>query len=487
MKQLLTLLSIGLAYSVSAQTACTEPFFSEYIEGSSNNKAIEIFNPTSSALSMDNYSVAAYNNGNTSPTNTFSFPAGTTIPAHGTFVIANASADPAILNVAGATSTVTYFNGDDAVVLFKNSDTLDIIGVVGQDPGTSWTVGSGSTANHTLVRKNTVTYGQTDWAVGAGEWDVHASNTFTYIGSHGSTCGGSGGGGGGTPNYPSRAIIDLKGVNSNGEADSLNATAMITGTVTSPDWDGNDGYQIYIQDSTAGLMIYSSGDLGTYQSSLGDVLEVYGSVAQYKGLIEFAPDSIHVSAQNATLPAPDTVNNLGEAEEGKLVYLYGFKLVDATQWTQAGTGFNVEITNGNQTAWMRIDDVSDWFAMSAPTGWVNITGVVGQYDPTTPLDSGYQVFPRFQSDITASDVSIIECYGNLARVFPNPAKDKVVIELSSAESAHAVWTNAMGQVLREETVTSNQVIHVAELTRGMYTLTITSDNGAQTVTRILLQ
>ena len=486
MKQLLTIISLGLASAVTAQTACSEPFISEYIEGSSNNKAIEIFNPTSSALAMDNYSLAAFNNGNTSPTNTFSFPAGTTIPAHGTFVIANASADPAILAVAGATSTVTYFNGDDAIVLFKNSDTLDIIGIVGIDPGSSWTVGSGSTANHTLVRKNTVTAGQTDWAVGVGEWDVHSSNTFTYVGSHSSTCGGSGGGGGGTTSYPSRAIIELKGVNSNGEADSLNATAKITGVVTSPDWDGNDGYQIYIQDSTAGLMIYSSSDLGTYQSALGDQLEVYGSVAQYKGLIEFAPDSIHVVAQNAALPAPDTVTTLDESVEGKLVYLYGFKLVDATQWTQTGTGFNVEITNGTNTAWMRIDDVSDWYAMSAPSGWKNITGVVGQYDPSTPLDSGYQVFPRFQTDITASDVSVIECPENRSMVYPNPAQHMVLV-LTHGQPATLHWANALGQVVRTEQILGDEVLQVADLERGLYTMTIEWEDGSRQIHKVLLR
>jgi hypothetical protein len=53
------------AQCAPASTGCTELFFSEYIEGSSNNKAIEIYNPTASAVSLANYSIKRFNNGGT--------------------------------------------------------------------------------------------------------------------------------------------------------------------------------------------------------------------------------------------------------------------------------------------------------------------------------------------------------------------------------------------------------------------------------------
>ena len=80
--------------------------------------------------------------------------------------------------------SVAHYNGDDALILVQGMDTIDIIGVAGVDPGSSWIVDSGSTANHTLVRKSTVNYGSTDWTVGSGEWDVYAQNTYSNLGLH---------------------------------------------------------------------------------------------------------------------------------------------------------------------------------------------------------------------------------------------------------------------------------------------------------------
>ncbi|MEY4864760.1 MAG: hypothetical protein RLZZ114_189, partial [Bacteroidota bacterium] len=100
----------------AAAQPCTEPFISEYLEGSSNNKAWEIFNPRSTPLNMAGYSLKGYNNGLLTVSNTFTFPANVTIPAGGVYTIANSQALAGILSVADTTSTITFYNGDDAVV-----------------------------------------------------------------------------------------------------------------------------------------------------------------------------------------------------------------------------------------------------------------------------------------------------------------------------------------------------------------------------------
>ncbi|MFM7301516.1 MAG: lamin tail domain-containing protein, partial [Crocinitomicaceae bacterium] len=46
----------GLSYSQD----CAKIFISEYVEGWSNNKAIEIYNPTSSNINLGEYFVARY-------------------------------------------------------------------------------------------------------------------------------------------------------------------------------------------------------------------------------------------------------------------------------------------------------------------------------------------------------------------------------------------------------------------------------------------
>jgi len=169
---------------------CAQLFFSEYMEGSGTNKALEIYNPTANTVSLANYSIGTFFNGSTTllPANTQTFTTQTIAP-YGTFVLAHGTAAANILAVANMTNSgVCNFNGDDAIVLFHNGDTLDIFGIVGVDPGTNWPVGTGATSEFTLVRKAVVNQGQLDWAIGAGEWDVYPQNTATYLGSHSSNC-----------------------------------------------------------------------------------------------------------------------------------------------------------------------------------------------------------------------------------------------------------------------------------------------------------
>ena len=172
----------------TASTGCTELFFSEYSEGSSNNKYIEIYNPTANAVSLSGYTVYQSGNGG-SYTNTFTTNA--TIASGDVYLIAANQADATILaaaDTAMAYPSIAHFNGDDAMILVSGTDTIDVIGVPGVDPGSSWSVGTGSTKDHTLIRKATVDMGSTDWTTGATEWDVYSQNTWTYKGAHTSNC-----------------------------------------------------------------------------------------------------------------------------------------------------------------------------------------------------------------------------------------------------------------------------------------------------------
>lgn len=167
----------------------TDLFFSEYIEGVSNNKAIEIYNPTSNPVNLSNYTVKLGANGGVWG-NTFVMT-GTLAPG-AVYVIANSGSAAEIIAAADTTSTVTYFNGDDALGLFKNGNLIDVVGKYLNDPGTAWDVAgvTGATLNHTIVRKWNVRIGDTSWTASAGttfensQWYVYEQDDFTYIGSH---------------------------------------------------------------------------------------------------------------------------------------------------------------------------------------------------------------------------------------------------------------------------------------------------------------
>jgi len=170
----------------STSTSCNELFFSEYLEGASNNKAIEIYNPSGTAVNLSSYSIQLYANGSTTPTNTIVLSG--SIASRDVYVLANSGAIASILSSSDITSAVCSFNGDDALVLKKGSNVIDVIGVVGTDPGTFWSVGTGSTLDYTLVRNSTVDAPSTSWATVQNQWTVYPVNTTTYLGQHTSTC-----------------------------------------------------------------------------------------------------------------------------------------------------------------------------------------------------------------------------------------------------------------------------------------------------------
>lgn len=131
-----TITALGVA-PTAASAAPTDLFISEYVEGSSNNKAIELFNGTGTAvdLTAGGYQLQLYFNGSTTAT-TIALTG--SVAAGDAFVFASASAGAAVLAQADQTSGASLFNGDDAIVLRRGTTVLDSIGQVGVDPGTEW-------------------------------------------------------------------------------------------------------------------------------------------------------------------------------------------------------------------------------------------------------------------------------------------------------------------------------------------------------------
>ncbi|WP_118135759.1 ExeM/NucH family extracellular endonuclease [Oceanicella sp. SM1341] len=169
--------------------ALTDLFFSEYVEGSSNNKALELYNPTGEAIDLaaGGYVIELYFNGSTTPT---SFALTGSVAPGEVFVFAHASADPAILAVADQTTGAGLFNGDDAIVLRKGAEVLDSIGQVGTDPGTEWGTGAPGTQDMTLRRIASLTEPDTDPTDAfdpATSWTATATDDFSGLGSHDAT------------------------------------------------------------------------------------------------------------------------------------------------------------------------------------------------------------------------------------------------------------------------------------------------------------
>lgn len=191
--------NIGFALQpCSVMPDCTYPFFSEYIEGSGNNKCLEIYNPTESDIALDDYMVQMHFNGNPNPGNTITFEEGAVLPAGGTYVICSTAADDEFLDLADeATGGSSWFNGDDAVALvglgFLDGENVrvDVIGQIGFDPGSQWSNGGVNTQNRTIRRAPFVTAGDNNGFNAfdpSAEWEGLAINTEYGLGYHGSFC-----------------------------------------------------------------------------------------------------------------------------------------------------------------------------------------------------------------------------------------------------------------------------------------------------------
>jgi endonuclease I len=153
-----------------------ELFISEYIEGSSNNKAIEIANFTGTTVNLSSYSLQRDANGGGSWSGSIALSG--SIPTGQVYVIARGNANAAILAQADllvGSGLALDFNGDDPVGLFKNGALLDIVGTFGSNALFG--------ENVTLVRKPAVTGPNTTFNL-AAEWNSFGVDNTTDLGSH---------------------------------------------------------------------------------------------------------------------------------------------------------------------------------------------------------------------------------------------------------------------------------------------------------------
>jgi len=159
-------------------------FFSEYGEGSGQNKYLEIYNGTGAEIDLANYAIRLAIDDNS--WKDVQVLAGK-LAAGDVYLICHAEADAKIKTAADLeNSAAVTFNGNDAVGLFKKVDTrwslCDVIGYA--ESGVESTINniSGATKDHVLLRKESVKTGNTDWTSGINEWDVKSKDFWFSLG-----------------------------------------------------------------------------------------------------------------------------------------------------------------------------------------------------------------------------------------------------------------------------------------------------------------
>lgn len=155
-------------------TPMTDLIISEYVEGSSNNKAIELYNGTGGTIDLSNYSLRKQSNG--AGAYVGDYPLSGMLSSGDTYVIVHTSANNTLKTYADALygSAPMDFNGNDAVALFKNGIQLDEVGVFNQT--SNW-------GNDTTLRRKSSIGSPTD-TYSPTEWDSFPTDTFADLGSH---------------------------------------------------------------------------------------------------------------------------------------------------------------------------------------------------------------------------------------------------------------------------------------------------------------
>ena len=152
-------------------------FISEYVEGSSYNKAIEIVNLTGSTVNLSSYKLKKQTNGSGSWTSGYTLSGN--LNNGEVYVVANTSAWSSLSSKADALTgnAAMTFNGNDPIGLFYNNTLIDIVGNF--NGGSSYFA-----SNVTLRRKISVTDPSTTY--NTSEWTSYSSNTFGDVGAYGS-------------------------------------------------------------------------------------------------------------------------------------------------------------------------------------------------------------------------------------------------------------------------------------------------------------
>ncbi|MBK9257455.1 MAG: lamin tail domain-containing protein [Saprospiraceae bacterium] len=275
--------------------------------------------------------------------------------------------------------------------------------------------------------------------------------------------------------FPLRTIAEMKGVNNLGRADSLDVKCTLIGIVHGVNLRP-DGLQFTIIDVTnsgKGIGVFSNSNNFGYTVTEGDEVILKGQIGQFNGLTQIVVSSVQKISENNPLISPKSVSEFLEEDESSLILVENLTFVNQAQWTGTGPGFNVTMTNGNQNFEIRIDNDIDAYSMPIPqlipgASWY-VTGLLGQFDSSSPFTEDYQLIPRYMADFTAVSSTNDKELDVFIKLLPNPATDQLIIQTDSNPDLIQLF-NTDGKLI---SVYKNTLsLDLSELSKGLYILKI---------------
>lgn len=230
----------------------------------------------------------------------------------------------------------------------------------------------------------------------------------------------------------------------------VNQTVKVKGFVTGPSKYFNPtttSTSFYIQDSTGGIDVFSPSEAASLSYTLGKEIIVTGVITEYNGLTELKYDDstkITVISDSGAILQPEALPvsaGLNENREGMLLEVQ--KGIVASTPYQSGTGYNMQIWNGQAIIDIRINNSTGipdaaLFKNLKNGDYLSIAGIEGQYDKTAPYTTGYQLMPRFIEDLSLYTPSDTTTEMGI-KLYPNPFRpdngEMLNIEITGPQNA----------------------------------------------------
>ena len=219
----------------------------------------------------------------------------------------------------------------------------------------------------------------------------------------------------------------------------------VQGTVTSPDSIFQvSSTDIHIQDATGATDVFLSGGMALYHFSFGDSVQVTGQVTTFSGLTEISlavGGSVTHLGPATVIPAPLVrtcvqANNSYlagnyEPDQSKFIRINGVHLT-AGSWPTVASAANVQLQISDPTGAVTlfIDKDSPVNGSPNPGSLFDIQGILRQFKSASPFNSGYEIVPRYVSDV------IPQCPG------PGFSQNPTVTAVDSL-AATIAWTTSV--------------------------------------------
>ena len=489
--------------------SATELFISEYVEGSSNNKAIEIANYTGSSVNLSGYELRRQTNGSGSWSSGVALSG--TLANNDVFVVANSSASTAVLNVADLTtgdSSMT-FNGNDPVGLFKNGTLIDIVG--------TFNGGSSNFAKDTtLRRKSNISSPSTSYTV--SEWDSFSQNTFDDLGNHSFNGGGGSGPDTQTPTTPTgvsasnitQTTLDLSW---NAATDNVGVTqyeviqnGVVLGTTATTNYAVSGlsasttyTFEVIAYDAanntsnSASINATTIGEVLVYCASRGN--NVNYEFIDYVGIGGIA----NITAGNGGYG--DFISQTGNLPYGSntIVLSIGFRSASYTEhwgvWIDFNKNgsfeFSEKVVTGSTS---NSGNLSYTFTVpsSALAGTTRMRVAMKWNGAPTPCETfGYGEVEDYTVNIGTSSTrasEIVKTDGVLqeegkvfaAKITPNPTSNFMQIKVADQREATFTLVTVQGKIIKKGEVTNNRV-NLDGVAPGLYLVNV--NDGNRTISR----